>query len=447
MADAPAPAPSDPAGRLATLFRALRHRNYRLFFAGQGASLVGTWVTRLAMSWLVYRLTGSAVLLGVVGFASQVPTFLLAPFAGVWVDRLDRYRVLVTTQVLAMVQSAILAALALTGVIQIWHILVLSVVQGLINAFDIPARQSFVVEMVEGPEDLPNAIALNSSMVNGARLVGPAVAGVLVAAVGEGWCFLLDAVSYGAVIASLLQMTVAKRERQARPAKVWDDLRSGFAYATGSPPIRSGLALLAVVSFAGMPYTVLMPVVAKGVLGGGAYTLGALMAASGLGALGGALYLASRASIVGLGRVIPAAAAVFGGSLVAFAFSRSLPLSLGLLVLGGAGFMIQMASTNTVLQTIVRDEMRGRVMAFYTMAFMGMAPFGSLLAGVLAERIGTPWTIAAGGACCVLGAAAFARTLPVLREHVVPVYREKGILPAIAAGLGDATELRQGVQR
>ena len=273
------------------------------------------------------------------------------------------------------------------------------------------------------------------------------MAGVLVAAVGEGWCFLLDTVSYGAVIVSLLMMTVARRERAEAPARVRDDLASGVAYAVGSPPIRAGLALLAVVSFAGMPYTVLMPVVAKNVLGGGANTLGALMAASGLGALGGALYLASRSSIVGLGRVIPAAAAVFGGSLVAFAFSRSLLLSLGLLVIGGAGFMIQMASTNTVLQTIVRDEMRGRVMAFYTMAFMGMAPFGSLLAGLLADRIGTPWTIAAGGACCVLGAAVFARTLPVLREHVVPVYREKGILPAIAAGLGDATALRQGVQR
>ena len=450
MTDDPAPrgaSDSEDPGRLASLFRALRHRNYRLFFVGQGASLVGTWVTRLAMSWLVYRLTGSAVLLGVVGFAGQIPTFLLAPFAGVWVDRLDRYRVLVSTQVLAMLQSAALAALVLTGVVQIWHILVLSVFQGLVNAFDVPARQAFVVEMVEGPEDLPNAIALNSSMVNGARLVGPAVAGVLVAAVGEGWCFLLDAVSYAAVIASLLMMTVARRERVAAPARVLDDLRDGFRYASASRPIRAGLALLAVISFAGMPYTVLMPVVASKVLGGGANTLGALMAASGLGALGGALYLASRRSIVGLGRVIPTAAAVFGASLVGFAFSRSIGLSLGLLVLGGAGFMIQMAATNTVLQTIVRDEMRGRVMAFYTMAFMGMAPFGSLLAGLLADRIGTSWTIAGGGACCVLGAAAFARALPVLTRDVVPIYRRKGILPAIAAGLGDATAIRQSVQR
>ena len=433
--DTPSPdgaAPPEAEGRLAYLLRALRHRNYRLFFFGQGTSLVGTWITRVATSWLVYRLTGSAALLGVVGFAGQVPTFLLGPFAGVWVDRLDRYRVLVATQVLAMLQSGALAALALTGVIRIGHVVALSVFQGLINAFDTPARQSYVVEMVEGPVDLSNAIALNSSMVNGARLIGPSIAGVLVAAVGEGWCFLLDALSYVAVIASLRLMHVARRARVTGETRVLEDLRAGFRYAFGFRPIRAALLLLAVVSLTGMPYTVLMPVVAAEVLHGGPNTLGLLMAATGVGALGGALYLA---------------AAVFGVGLTAFSLSRALPLSLALLVVVGAGFMVQMAATNTVLQTIVRDELRGRVMAFYAMAIMGTAPFGSLLAGVLAAHIGAPWTIAGGGACCVLGALGFARVLPALRRQVVPIYVEKGILPQIAAGLGDAAALRHEVQR
>ncbi len=424
------------------MFRALQHPNYRLFFAGQGISLIGTWVTRVAMSWLVYRLTGSAVLLGIVGFAGQIPTFLLSPFAGVWVDRLDRYRVLIATQVLAMVQSGALAWLAISGRIEVWHIVTLAIVQGLISAFDVPARQAFVVEMVDGPEDLPNAIALNSSLVNGARLVGPSVAGVLVAAVGEGWCFALDAASYIAVIASLLAMTVVQRPRVKTETRVLADLAEGFRYAFGFPPIRAGLVLLAVVSLAGAPYTVLMPVVADRVLHGGPNTLGLLMAATGVGALGGALWLAARRSVVGLGRVVPVAAAAFGLGLVAFAFSDVLWVSMLCLVLTGAGFMVQMASTNTVIQTLVRDEMRGRVMAFYTMAFFGTLPFGSLLAGMLAERIGTPWTIAGGGAVCIVGAAVFSRVLPSLREHVRPIYVEKGLLPEIVAGVSVASELR-----
>ena len=424
------------------MFRALRHRNYRLFVAGQGISLVGTWITRVAMSWLVYRLTGSAVLLGVVGFAGQIPTFLLSPFAGVWVDRLDRYHVLIATQVLAMAQSAALAVLTISGRIEVWHLIALAVVQGLISAFDVPARQAFVVEMVEGKDDLPNAIALNSSLVNAARLVGPAIAGVMVAAVGEGWCFAVDSASYLAVIASLLAMTVVRRERVAPERHVLADLSAGFRYAFGFRPIRAGLILLALVSLAGAPYTTLMPVVADRVLHGGPNTLGLLMGATGVGALGGALWLAARKSVVGLGTVIPIASAVFGLSLVAFAFSTVLWVSMLCLVGTGAGFMIQMASTNTVIQTLVRDEMRGRVMAFYTMAFFGTLPFGSLLAGTLAERIGTPWTIAGGGAVCVLGALAFSRVLPALRAQVRPIYVEKGLLPEIAAGLGAATALR-----
>jgi MFS family permease len=434
-----------PDGRRPALWRALRHRNYRLFFGGQSVSLVGTWVTRVATSWLVYRLTGSAVMLGVVGFAGQVPTFVLAPFAGVWVDRLDRYRVLVVTQVLAMLQSFALAALALTGAIRIWHVIALGAFQGVINAFDTPARQAFLVEMVEDRADLPNAIALNSSMVNGARLLGPSIAGVVIAAVGEAWCFAADGFSYLAVIASLLLMRVTPRKVARSEKRVLAELADGFRYAFGFAPIRALLLLLALMSL--MPYTVLMPVIAARTLHGGAHTLGFLMGASGAGALAGALYLASRRSIVGLGRVIPMAAALFGGGLIAFGLSRSLALSLVLMVLTGAGFMVQMAASNTIIQTIVREEMRGRVMAFYTMAFFGTAPFGSLLAGAAAARFGAPRTLVAGGVACLVGAALFARHLPRLRREVRPVYVERGILPPIAAGLQGTDALRQEVER
>lgn len=433
--------------RLRFMLRALGHRNYRLFFTGQGLSLIGTWITRIATSWLVWRLTHSAAMLGVVGFAGQVPTFLLAPFAGVWVDRLDRYRVLVVTQILAMLQSFALAALALTGVIRVWHVLALGAFQGLINAFDTPARQAFVIEMVEDPADLSNAIALNSSMVNAARLVGPSIAGVVIAAVGEGWCFFADGVSYLAVIGSLLAMRVAPRLRPARARRMLHELAEGVHYAFGFAPIRAVLLLLALVSLMGMPYTVLMPIIAARTLHGGANTLGWLMSATGVGALCGAVYLAGRRSVLGLGRVIVIATSTFGVGLIAFGLSRALWLSLALMVLAGAGFMIQMASSNTVIQTIVREEMRGRVMAFYTMAFMGTAPFGSLLAGALASRIGAPATIAVGGGACLLGAFAFARKLPALRREVRPIYVERGLLPEVAAGVGSATALQHEAER
>ncbi len=376
--------------RLAFTLRALSHRNYRLFFAGQGTSLVGTWITRVATSWLVYRLTGSAAILGIVGFAGQIPTFVLAPFAGVWADRLSRYRVLVATQVLSMLQSLALAWLALAGTIKVSHILWLSAFQGIINAFDMPARQAFVVEMVDDRADLPNAIALNSSMVNGARLIGPSVAGVLISVSSEGWCFLLDGISYLAVIASLLMMRLPAARPRGPEARVLVEVRDGLRYAFGFAPIRSVLLLLALISLMGMPYTVLMPLMAAQVLHGGPHTLGFLMGAMGLGALGGAVYLASRRSILGLGRVIPAAAALFGAGLVAFSLSRAVALSLPIMVVIGVGFMVQLASSNTILQTIVREEMRGRVMALYAMAFMGMAPFGSLLAGVSVRRTTFP---------------------------------------------------------
>ena len=426
------------------MVRALRHRNYRLFFGGQSISLIGTWMTRIATSWLVYRLTGSAWLLGLVGFAGQIPSFLLAPFAGVLVDRWDRHRLLVVTQILAMLQSAALAALALAGVINIRHILALSLFQGLINAFDMPGRQAFVVEMVESRADLANAIALNSSMVNAARLLGPSIAGGVIAAVGEGWCFALDAASYLAVIASLLLMRLAPRAARPEAAargRVLPELREGLAYVARSAPIRSILLLLATVSLVGMPYTVLMPIFASQILHGGPHTLGFLMAATGVGALGGAVYLASRETVLGLGRLIALMSALFGAGLIGFAYSRSLWLSLLLLLATGAGFMVQMAASNTILQTLVEDDKRGRVMSFYTMAFMGTAPFGSLFAGAVAHRIGAPATLALGGAGCLLAAAWFARLLPELRRSVRPIYVRMGILPEMAAGIQTATEL------
>jgi MFS family permease len=432
------------ASSFAAMGRALKHRNYRLFFAGQGTSLVGTWLTRVATSWLVYRLTGSALLLGLVGFVGQLPTFLLAPLAGVLVDRWSRHRVLVMTQALAMLQSALLAALAITHVIQVWHILVLSAFQGFINAFDTPARQSFVVEMVTDRADLPNAIALNSSMVNGARLLGPSVAGVLIAAFGEGWCFAVDALSYVAVLASLLAMRLAPRPIAVRHARVWVELREGLHYVAGFAPIRAILILLAVVSFTGIPYTVLMPIFANKVLKGGPHLLGILMAASGGGAVAGALWLASRRTVLGLGRTLVVAGFCFGVGLIGFSLSRNWIVSLPLLVLAGGGMMVQMAASNTLLQTLVDEDKRGRVMSFYTMAFFGMMPFGSLAAGWAGARIGAPWTVFAGGSMTILAVGLFVIKLPALRRQARPIYVKLGILPEIAAGLQQSSELAVG---
>jgi len=422
--------------------RALSHRNYRLFFSGQSISLIGTWMTRLATSWLVYRLTHSAWLLGLVGFAGQIPV-LLAPFAGVWVDRWNRHRTLVVTQALAMLQSFALAALTLGKVITIGEIFWLSLAQGLINAFDMPARQSFVVEMIGGREDLASAIALNSSMVNAARLLGPSIAGIVIALVGEGYCFLLDGFSYVAVIVSLLLMTVPALAKPAQQRAVLHDLREGFNYVVNFLPVRSVLLLLAVVSLMGMPYGVLMPIFAGKILHGGAHTLGFLMGSVGVGALASAAYLASRKSVLGLGRVVATSAAIFGFGLGAFAGSRILWLSMLLMVVTGAGMMLQMAASNTILQTIVDDDKRGRVMSFYSMSIMGMAPLGSLLAGFLASRIGAPATLAFGGCCCLLGAAWFARQIPSIRQVIRPIYARLGILPEIAVGIRQANEMAE----
>jgi len=425
------------AARRPALLRALRHRNYRLFFGGQSLSLAGTWITRIATSWLVYRLTGSALVLGIVGFCGQIPTLFLAPVAGVFVDRWDRRRVLLVTQILSLLQSLALGVLTLLGIITVAEVLALQVVQGIINAFDTPARQAFVVHMIEDRADLPNAIALNSSMVNGSRIVGPSVGGLIIAAVGEGWCFMLDALSYLAVISSLLAMRMEPAAPSERPAtRIGEELKVGFRYVTQFVPVRTLLLLLALVSTMGMPYTVLMPAIATRVLHGGAHSLGFLMGATGVGALAAALYLASRHTVIGLGRAIAAAVITFGGGLIAFGFSRSFLLSLAILPIVGAAFMLALAATNTIVQTIVAEELRGRVMAFYAMAFLGTAPIGSLLAGVLADRIGAPATIRLGGAACIAGGIAFAFRLPRLRAVIRPIYARQGIIPLPAADAG-----------
>lgn len=411
------------------LTRALQHRNYRLFFGGQSISLIGTWITRMATSWLIYRLTGSELLLGLTGFAGQVPTLLIAPFAGVLVDRVDRRRMLVGTQIASLVQSALLAALTLSGHITVLQIVVLQILQGVINAFDTPARQAFVSEMLEDRRDLPNAIALNSSMVNGSRIVGPSIGGLMIAGVGEGWCFAIDAVSYLGVIASLNAMRIAPRPAHpAGPARVLDELAAGWRYIVASVPIRTALTLIAVASLAGTPYSVLMPAIAAQELGGGPNTLGLLMAASGVGALTGALYLAQRESVLGLGRVIMIATLVFGAGLVGFSLSRSVAVAALLLTLVGGGFMVQMAATNTFIQTIVEERLRGRVMSFYTMAFFGTVPIASLIGGSVAERIGAPLTVLLSGLVCLGAGGWFAWRLPTIRALVQPVYRDLGIL-------------------
>jgi MFS family permease len=394
--------------------RALRHSNYRLFFFGQLVSLVGTWMQQVAEAWLVYRLTGSAALLGVAGFASQIPVFLLATIGGTVADRGNRHRILVITQTTSMVLPLILAALVFTGHVHVWHVFTLAATLGVVNAFDVPARQSFVIEMV-GKDDLVNAIALNSSIVNGARTVGPAVAGVLLAAVGEGWCFLLNGLSYIAVITGLLLMKLPARAKAARPPASLADSVEGFRYIRRTPPIRDLLLLVGLLSFAGMSYSVLMPIFADSILHGGPRGLGLLMASAGLGSLCGALTIASRSSTRGLGRIVAVSALVFGVSIALFAMSRAFWLSAALLLVVGMSMITQAASTNTLIQSMVPDALRGRVMAVYAMMFMGMSPIGALMQGALAERIGAPYTLAIGGCICVAGALVFNIRLPALR--------------------------------
>ncbi len=439
--------------------RAFRNRNYRLYFGGQIVSLIGTFLTQVATIWLVYRLSGkSALMLGVVGFSGQIPMFLLAPFAGVWVDRWNRRRLLIITQTAAMLQSFALAALCFSPWLSVGGIIALSIVQGLINAFDVPGRQAFLVEMVESRDDLANAIALNSTMVHAARLIGPAAAGILIAYIGEKWCFMIDGFTYIGVIAAFVAMRVQPTPPRKIATSIMHDLKEGLHYVVHSVPIRSLLILMALISLTGMPaFSVLMPIfgdalshtvslpfhLALNVNDAGAQTLGFLMGASGVGAFFGAIFLASRRTVVGLGKIIAIATATFGLSILAFSFSRHFWISVPFVMLAGAGMITIFASCNTLLQTLVDDDKRGRVMSFFTMSFIGMIPWGNLAAGALAARLGggvhgASLTLFIAGALVFAIAARFAMKLPALRRIVRPIYVQKGILPGVPTGLRDA---------
>jgi MFS family permease len=408
------PPTAQKTGWLPATLRALRHRNFQLFISGQIISVIGSWMQSIAESWLVYRLTGSALLLGATGFASQIPVFLVAPVGGIVADRFNRQRIVIGTQISSMILALILAVLTLTGAIRVWHIFVLAALLGVVNAFDIPARQSFLVDMV-GKEDLMNAIALNSTMFNGARVIGPAIAGILVARIGEGWCFLVNGISYVAVIAGLLMMQVDRPTSLAKHGPALAHLIEGYRFARHTAPIRIILLLLGLVSLVAMPYTVLMPVFADQILHGGARGLGILMGATGVGALLGALTLATRSGVLGLGRWVAFTCGGFGFSLVLFAFSRYFWLSVALLLPVGFCMMLGMASSNTLIQAMTPDHLRGRVMAMYTMMFMGMAPFGSLFAGGIAEHLGAPFTVSVGAVACIGAAFLFFFHLPKIR--------------------------------
>ena len=401
------------------VFRSLRYRNYRLFFSGQIISLIGTWMQTIAMSWIVYRITSSPLALGVVAFSSQIFNFILGPFMGVFVDRYNRRNILIITQILSMLQAFILFFLVTKGLLVVWEIIVLSMFLGIINSFDVPARHSFVVDIVEKKEDLGNAIALNSFMFNIARLIGPSIAGIIIAFAGEGSCFLINGLSYIAVIIALLIMKIKPKNIKKSEGAILHELKQGLKYAFGSVPIKSILLLTSITSLMGMSYAILMPVFAVHIFGGGPQDYGFLMGAVGVGALLGTIYLASHTSIVSLTKKITVASAVFGASLIIFSLSKNLWFSV--LVLTGIGFsmLVQLASSNTVLQTIIDDDKRGRVMSLYTMAFMGVSPFGSLLAGALASRIGAPNTLIIGGASCIFGSYLFARTEHFLKRAVL----------------------------
>jgi len=418
-------------GSISHAWRALRHRNFQLFFFGQSISVIGNWMTKLATSWLVYRLTHSVLLLGVVSFAGQFISFALGPFAGVWVERLNRRKLLVWTQALAAIQSLALAALTLAHVVTLWEIILLTAMQGLINAFDMPGRQSFLVQMVDDRADLSNAIAINSSMANGARLVGPAIAGLVIAAFGEGWCFLIDGISYFAVIASLLLMRIKPMELRRHTTTMLEQMREGWDYVRNFRPIRTLLLLFALISLMGYSYAVLLPVFAAQVMHGGARTLGWLTGASGVGALTSALSLAVRKSVVGLTRMVQIASAILGAALILFGLSNTLWLSLILMVFVGFGLMQCASGANTIIQSLVTDDKRARVMSYYTMAFFGAAPFGSLFAGALANRIGAPHTVIVTGAFCIAGSLWFTLELPKIRKIMRPIYRQMGLLPTL----------------
>ena len=414
--------------------RAFRHRNFRLFFAGQGVSQIGTWLQLIATSWLVYRLSESAFLLGLAAFALQIPFLLLAPVAGVWIDRYDKRKVLYVTQCVALAQSLVMLALVVSGVVEAWHLIVGNLVLGLANAFDSPGRQSFLVELVGGKEDLANAIAFSSILMNGARFIGPMLGGLIIAAAGERWGFALNAISYLAVLWALSQMRLGPTSREGSAESWLRQLHEGLRYAYGFLPTRSALLLLAAVSFAVQPHQSLMPWFAKEVFAGGSDTLGLLIGAGGFGAVSGMVYLATRKSVRGLLRLLPFSATVTGLALIAFTLTHALWLALALVYVTGLGMMLIAASTNTVLQTIVEDRMRARVAALYVMSFLGMSPVGALVAGSLAHYLDPPLTLALGGMLALLAAALYARMLPDIRREIRPVYERLGILPPRDAG-------------
>ena len=423
------------------MFRALKYRNFRLFFMGQGISVLGTWMQAVACGWLAYRLTNSPLMLGIVGFSSQAPIFLLGPLGGFLADTGNKRRVLIVTQAISMAQALVLAALTLSGIIEVWHIIALGVVLGCVNSFDMPVRQSFVIDMVEGKEILGNAIALNSLQFNVARLIGPSIAGILIAIWGEGVCFLINGLSFIAVIWSLAAMRVPLRgEASPKNYKVMEGIREGFDYASKSIPIRYILLLLSVVSVTGASYVVLMPVFARDIIGGGPETLGFLMSSAGIGALGATFYLASRKTVRGLGRFIAISAFLSAISLAAFSFSKSLAVSMTVLAVTGFGVMAHMAASNIILQTIADDDKRGRVMSFYTMAFIGTAPIGSLLSGIMANRIGASNTLLVCAAICIAASAVFANKLPSIRQAIRPIYKRMGIIKEVASGLNIVNE-------
>lgn len=425
-----------------TALRALRHKNFRLYFSGQSISVVGTWVQRIALVWLVYQLTNSALILGIVGFAGQIPLLFVTPFAGVFADRLNKHKIILYSQMVAMFQAVVLSILVFTNLIQVWEIILLSIFLGIIDAIDMPTRQSFMVEMIgKNKDDIGSAIALNSSMVNAARLVGPAVAGVLISAFGEGWCFLLNGISYVAVIFSLIKMEIKYVPSTNKKEKAVKELKEGFKYAFGFAPIKYILLLLAVISFMGTPIRILAPLFAKEILHGGADTFGFLMGASGLGALIGAITLLNKKSVLGLGKLIAFSAGAFGIGVAAFALSTNILLSMFFMLLTGMGMMIQMAGSNTLLQTIVEDNKRGRVMSFYAMSFRGVAPFGSLAAGALAGIIGAPMTLIIGGIFSLAASILFFIKLPQIRILVRPIYAQLGIINPNIESVGTATNL------
>lgn len=413
------------------IFSSLRSRNYRIYFIGQGVSLIGTWMQNIALSWLVYRLTGSVFLLGLIGFTSQIPTFILGPFTGVLTDRYDRLKIMKLTQLFFMLQALTITLLVMTNQVQVWHIIVLSILFGGITAFDAPARQSLVISLIDEPENLGNAIALNSAIFNGARLIGPAIAGITIAVVGEGICFLINTISFAAVLFALMQIKIPVSVIKSGSANFRQSFTEGFQYTFQSVPIRTLIILLTIISLTGLSYVVLLPAYAKEILHGSSDTLGYLMSAMGAGALTGALYMASRKTVLGLGRIISTNTFLLGLAIVVASFSERLHFSLAVFFIGGLSMILLLASINTMLQTIAEEDKRGRVMSFYAMALMGTSPIGNLLAGTVASGIGIPHTLLIAGMITLLAGIWFGINRKLLRKYVRPIYVMKGILPGI----------------